>query len=128
MLKRQHRTERIVAVSIAIVVVEIEGTRVAIAGITATIEERIATSRKVRVRYSLIPYFFIFLFFICTEKRDLGSRSHIKVLKRQHRTERIGAVSIATVVVETEGTRVAIAGITATTEERIATRRKVRVR
>ena len=51
----KHRTERIVAVVIAGIVVEIEGTCVRIVVIATTFEERVARIRKVGVRYSLIP-------------------------------------------------------------------------
>ena len=60
MLRSQHRAKRIVAVSIAIAVVEIEGTCIGVIVIAPTIEERIVSVREVGVRYSLIPMFYIF--------------------------------------------------------------------
>ena len=67
MLRSQHRAKRIVAVSIAIAVVEIEGTCIGVIVIAPTIEERIVSVREVGVRYSLIPMFYIFilLFLLC---------------------------------------------------------------
>ena len=62
MLRSQHRTERIVTVSIAIVVVEIEGTCIGVIVIAPTIEERIVSVREVGVRYSLIPMFYILIY------------------------------------------------------------------
>ena len=58
MLRTKHRTERIVAVGITVVVVRIEHTRIAaIIVIAPTFEERIARSRKVRV-VQFNPYYF----------------------------------------------------------------------
>ena len=59
MLKRQGQTTRIVAISKAIVVVEIERSWVIIIVIAPSFEERISTIREVRVRYSLIPIIFL---------------------------------------------------------------------
>ena len=62
MLEREHRTERIVAVGIAVVVVEVKGTCVAVIVIAPTIEERVARVRKVGVRLQFNPNFSNFLF------------------------------------------------------------------
>ena len=49
MLATQDYTERIVRISIAIIVIEVEHTCIAIIVIAPTIEERIARIREVRV-------------------------------------------------------------------------------
>ena len=60
MLRNEHHTEAIIAVRIAIRIIEIEGTRIAIIVIATTFEKRIARVREIGVRYSLIPTFSMF--------------------------------------------------------------------
>ena len=60
MLRNEHHAETVIAVRIAIIVIEIERTRVAITRIATTFEKRIARIREIGVRYSLIPIFIIY--------------------------------------------------------------------